>query len=246
MLRILTILPFFALLPLGTGHRVVVPLTVQATLTGVDVSHYQHRIEWDTVAQHGEVDFVFVKASEGHDYQDSLFLRNWEALGRLGIMRGAYHFFRAYGCGEEQARLFLSTVEMCPGDLRPVLDIERLDGMAPETMLEEAKIFCAVVEQTLKCKPIIYSGQHFYDRFLSPHFDGYPLWIARYSETQPFLENCKIWDIWQYTNRGCIDGISTRVDLNLFPGSMEAFNNLRWYPPSQYADDEPVKTIAAP
>jgi lysozyme len=231
---------------LSSGHEIVPPPTQVPTLVGVDISHYQKRIEWNLVAEKGEVDFVFVKASEGHDYQDSLFSRNWEALGRHGITRGAYHFFRAYGCGEEQARLFLSTVEMCPGDLRPVLDIERLDGISPEIMIQEAKIWCDIIEETLHCKPIIYSGQHFYDRFLSPHFDQYPLWIARYSNSEPYLSDCKPWDIWQFSNQGCIDGICTRVDMNIFPGTVETLERLRWYP----VENEPVvgenKVFAAP
>ena len=200
------------------------------TLYGVDVSHYQKRIEWDTVVAKEQVDFAFVKATEGHDYSDSLFCHNWEALERVGVRRGAYHFFRAYGCGEEQALHFLRTVEMRPGDLAPVLDIERTDGIAPEIMRQEAAIWLQIVEQHLRVRPIVYSNQHFYERHLAGHFDAYPLWVARYSDEEPCLDSGKLWSIWQYSNKGCLEGISQLVDVNVFPGTPAMLEELCWRP----------------
>ncbi len=198
-------------------------------MRGVDVSHHQKKIEWDSVAIKEPIDFAFVKATEGHDFVDSLFCANWENLKRLGIRRGAYHFFRAYGCGDEQANLFLGLVDMQAGDLAPVLDIECLDGIAPEVMIEQALIWLDIVEKQLGIRPIIYSNQHFYERHLAGHFDRYPLWIARYSEEKPFLVG-KNWDFWQYSNEGCVEGISKKVDLNVFPGTPSMLDRLCWYP----------------
>ena len=207
-------------------------------LQGVDVSHYQKRIEWDTVISRQPLDFVFVKATEGHDYRDSLFCNNWDELQRLGIRRGAYHFFRAYGCGVEQAMNFLQTVDMQPGDLAPVLDIERTDGIPTEIMLEEAGIWLQLVESHLGIKPIIYTNQFFYEQYLAGHFEHYPLWIARYSEERPLLTTGKRWEIWQYSNEGCLDGISKKVDLNIFPGSSEMLDKLCWFPASVAAEQD--------
>jgi lysozyme len=196
------------------------------------VSHYQKEIEWEMVRANNPVDFAFVKATEGHDFVDSLFCRNWDLLRAHGIRRGAYHFFRAYGCGEDQAAHFLSQVEMLPGDLLPVLDIERTDGIPTEIMIEEAKIWLDCVEKKLQVKPIIYTNQHFYDRYLAGQFSQYPLWIARYSNDHPFLSDGKAWDIWQYSNEGCLEGISQKVDLNVFLGTTDMLNRLCWYPPA--------------
>lgn len=227
LLRILLLL-----LPVWEPTRVAEPspLLKHPVLYGIDVSHYQKRIQWDTVAAKEELHFAFVKATEGHDYSDSLFCNNWEALERLGIVRGAYHFFRAYGCGEDQALHFLRTVEMRPGDLAPVLDIERTDGIDPAIMRQEAAIWLQVVEKHLGVRPIIYSNQHFYERYLAGYFDQYPLWVARYSEEQPCLDSGKEWSIWQYSNKGCLDGIPAHVDVNLFPGTPAMLDQLCWKP----------------
>ena len=226
----------FLFSPLWSGHNAGTfdPATME--LQGVDVSHYQKEIEWDTVVAKQNLDFAFVKATEGHEYQDSMFCHNWDALRRLGVRRGAYHFFRAYGCGVEQAMNFLRTVDMQPGDLAPVLDIERTDGVSPETMIEEATIWLQLVESHLGIRPIIYTNQFFYEQYLAGHFEHYPLWIARYSEERPLLTTGKRWEIWQYSNEGCIDGICKKVDLNIFPGSSEMLDKLCWFPASVSAE----------
>lgn len=195
-------------------------------LKGIDVSHYQEAIEWDTVVAKQQLDFAFVKCTEGSDYIDSLYCQNWDALKRLGVRRGAYHFFRAYGCGDVQAKHFLQTADLQPGDLAPVLDLESTSGMPPEVMIQEARIWLEIVEAQLGVKPIIYSGQNFYDTYLAGHLDDYPLWIARYSDQAPALANGKAWKIWQYSNQGCYEGICRKVDVNVFPGTPEMLEQL--------------------
>lgn len=217
------------LYPFWTGREAnfepAVPL-----LHGIDVSHYQQRINWDEVNDRHVLDFAFVKATEGHEYTDSLFCRNWDALSRLGIRRGAYHFFRSYGCGWDQAQHFLKTVEMKAGDLPPVLDFETSDGMPREIMVEEARIWLQVVEATLHVKPIIYTNQHFYEKYLAGVFDNYPFWIARYSNERPVLSTGKDWHFWQYSNEGCLDGIPSKTDLNVFAGPPALLDALCWTP----------------
>ncbi|MDX1911013.1 MAG: GH25 family lysozyme [Saprospiraceae bacterium] len=230
MLRIFSTVLLFAVAPHWGGKADPAPLPSEAALRGVDVSHHQKEIEWQAVLEKEVLDFAFVKATEGGDFVDSLFCDNWESLRQLGIRRGAYHFFRAYGCGDEQALHFLSQVEMFPGDLAPVLDIEVLDGIAPEIMVQEARIWLDMVESRLGIKPIIYSNLHFYERYLAGHFDEYPLWVARYSDEKPRMSSGKMWDFWQFSNEGCVEGISKKVDLNVFPGTYEMLDRLCWYP----------------
>lgn len=236
MTRFFTLI-LFAFAPLWSGQNLHEPtLPPVMELQGVDVSHHQKEIEWDTVIARQNLDFAFVKATEGHNHFDTLFCHNWENLRRLGIRRGAYHFFRAYGCGYEQAQNFLQTVEMEPGDLAPVLDIERTDGIAPEIMIEEARIWLDIVESNLGIRPIIYTNQFFYETYLAGHFENYPLWIARYSDESPLLTTGKRWNIWQYSNEGCLDGISKKVDLNIFPGNLAMLDRFCWFPASVTAE----------
>lgn len=230
MLRSLPIFALLVIAPNWSGRADHAPTLSTEALHGVDISHHQKIIDWEHLVENEPIDFAFVKATEGGDFVDSLFCRNWAALHKHGIRRGAYHFFRAYGCGLDQANHFLSLVDMKPGDIVPVLDIEVTDGIDASIWVEEAQIWLQTVEQQLGVKPIIYSNLHFFDRYLAGHFDGYPIWIARYSDERPRLSHGHSWDIWQYTNEGCMEGISKKVDLNVFPGTLAMFERLCWYP----------------
>jgi lysozyme len=90
---------------------------------GVDVSKYQGEIDWDAARQSG-VSFAWIKATEGGNFVDDYFDRNWEGAKNAGIPRGAYHF--AYWCrpAEEQVKWFEEHVPAEPGALPPVLDVE--------------------------------------------------------------------------------------------------------------------------
>lgn len=190
-------------------------------LQGIDVSHYQSRIQWDTLVASHDLHFVFVKATEGGDYVDSLFAYNWGELCRLEMRRGAYHFFRPRVSGRLQARHFLNVVQPEPGDFAPVLDIETTDGVAIEEMIEQARIWLLTMERELGVRPIIYTNMKFYNRYLAGVFDHYPLWVARYSETHPDLRNGRLWQFWQHSDRGRLTGIIEPVDLNRFAGKVE-------------------------
>ncbi|MDN3719591.1 GH25 family lysozyme [Roseibium salinum] len=46
-----------------------------------------------------DVAFVYMKASEGGDFKDGAFARNWAGSGAAGLARGAYHFFQSVQAG---------------------------------------------------------------------------------------------------------------------------------------------------
>ena len=59
---------------------------------GVDVSHYQGTIDWPVLAAQ-DLDFAYIKATEGSSHTDEKFAENWEAAKDTGLRIGAYHFF---------------------------------------------------------------------------------------------------------------------------------------------------------
>ncbi len=198
---------------------------------GIDVSHYQSRIEWDSVVAQ-DIHFAFVKATEGISLRDSLHRRNWEEMKRVGIHRGAYHFFRPTFSAELQARNFFETVEIEYGDLPPVLDVEVLDGTSKTHLITGIRTWLYLAEIQFGAKPILYTNLKFYNKFLAGHFDEYPIWIARYNDREPSLACGRDWQFWQYGNQGRISGIEGYVDFNVFNGSHEELRNLCLAPPA--------------
>lgn len=187
---------------------------------GIDVSHYQSRVNWQTIADQ-DIHFAFVKATEGILHVDSLFCYNWEGMKEAGIKRGAYHFFRPTISPLEQADNFTRSVDIQYGDLPPVLDVELLDGVSKESLINGVRTWLYYAEIRYNVKPIIYTNIKFYNKILAGHFNEYPMWIARYGFREPTLANGRDWQFWQYGNQGRIKGIAGDVDFNVFRGSHE-------------------------
>ncbi|MBM3431732.1 MAG: glycoside hydrolase family 25 protein [Bacteroidetes bacterium] len=200
------------------------------SIHGIDVSRYQQTIDWEAVSEMNvqllRLDFGFMKATEGLQYTDPQFERNWRMISRTRMVRGAYHYFKPQLSGRQQAEHFIRQVRLLPGDLPPVLDVEELGGVTPQQLVEGVREWIVRLEQHYKVKPIIYSNAKFYNRYLLIHFSAYPLWVAHYYERcvpRVFAG----WSFWQHNDRGRVNGISTGVDFNVFNGSRAAFNSLR-------------------
>ena len=197
---------------------------------GIDVSRHQGAIEWDKVSetQSSEVplDFVFIKATEGGDFKDENFDKNFQSAKEKNMIRGVYHYYIPYTPAKKQANFFIDNVDLQLGDLPPVLDVEvKPKNMTSEALQDSVKIWLDVIEKHYKVKPILYTSYKFKSKHLSQiHFDQYPYWIAHYYVSSVRYEGD--WMFWQYTDVGIIPGIKELVDLNVFNGTKEELLHL--------------------
>jgi lysozyme len=196
---------------------------------GIDVSSYQGNIYWPAVAQMQDQDvnikFAFIKATEGLNDVDKQYKNNWKQAKEANITRGAYHYFLATKSGRLQALNFISTVDLEPGDLPPVLDVEEIYGVRPDSLRSRVSSWLRTVEAAYNVKPIIYTSASFYMNFLGHDFDGFPLWVAHYFvKQQPGVD--EPWSFWQHNATGRVNGIRARVDFNVFSGDTTLFNGL--------------------
>ena len=199
------------------------------SIHGIDVSKYQQRINWEAVQQMEvegvRIGFVFIKATEGLGNMDAYFKRNWEKSGEAGLPRGAYHFFLAPKSGADQAENFIKRVDLQSGDLPPVLDVEQAYGVSGDKLRAEVKSFLDRLETHYGVRPIIYTNVDFYNSYLKDYFDEYPLWVAHYlRKDRPRI--ARNWAFWQHSESGSVNGISTRVDFNVFNGDSSDFRDL--------------------
>ncbi len=205
------------------------------TVPGIDVSYWDAGIDWPKVRATGQR-FMFAKATEGITYKDPTFDDNWFGAKSAGLLRGAYHFFRCNVDAKKQADYFIDYVKSVKdnGELPPVLDLETNDGMTKDKIVPAAKVWLDRVEAAFGKKPIIYSGQYFLQDYLvvagggpPPWAKDYPLWLAQYPNQ--YVEGMKPalprgwfnWTIWQYSDKGKVNGINAAVDMNLFNGTLE-------------------------
>jgi len=206
-----------------------------ATVPGIDVSYWDAGIDWPKVRATGQR-FVVAKSTEGITYKDPTFDDNWFGAKSAGLLRGAYHFFRCNVDAKKQADYFIDYVKTVKdnGELPPVLDLETNDGASKDKIVAGAKIWLDRVEAAFGKKPIIYSGQYFLQDYLVVAGGGppawakdYPLWLAQYPNQ--YIEGMKptlprgwfSYTIWQYSDKGKVNGINASVDMNLFNGTLE-------------------------
>lgn len=199
------------------------------SIHGIDISSHQNFIHWPAVkqmkVQNVQVNFVFVKATEGLSDIDLQFKRNWLAAKENSIVRGAYHFFLATKSGKDQADNFIKTVELMKGDLPPVVDVEQLYGVDAALMRKRLKEYVQTIEAHYKIKPVIYSNADFYENNLGAAFNDYPFWVANYLEKEkPHIK--RDWLFWQHADQGRVNGITTNVDFNVFKGDSLQFSQI--------------------
>jgi len=190
---------------------------------GIDVSEYQGRIKWadvDTIESKYALRFVFIRATVGKDRLDRKFEKNWLGAKENKLIRGAYHYYRPNENSIEQADLFIKTVSLRKGDLPPVLDIEKLPkNQSVERLKIGLKRWLKRVEDHYKVKPIIYTGESYYDDFLKEEFSDYLFWIANYNFYRESMD--EDWLFWQFTEKASVPGIKGNVDVNIYNGDLQ-------------------------
>ena len=189
---------------------------------GVDVSSYQADIDMNKLKEQN-ISFIFIKATEGSTSQDERFATNWENAKKAGLPAGAYHFFSYDSEGKTQAENFISTVGPdLKGRLLPVVDVEYYgdkEQNPPEKadVVRELKVYLEMLEKEYGVKPLIYTRSDLYEKYLKGEFDEYKKWMS--SLYTPLSWNYKDdWYIWQYLNRGELEGYSggeKYIDLNV-------------------------------
>ena len=190
---------------------------------GLDVSEYQGKINWsdvDSLESKYPVNFVFIRATVGNDRLDKQFDENWRGAKSSNLIRGAYHYYRPNENSLEQAALFIKTVSLKKGDLPPVLDIERLpENQSVDRLKIGLKRWLIAVEAHYKVKPIIYTGERYYDDFLKEEFSDYLFWIANYNFYRENMQ--EEWLFWQFTEKANVSGIKGNVDVNIYNGDLQ-------------------------
>ncbi|MFV8335228.1 glycoside hydrolase family 25 protein [Flavobacterium sp. RSP29] len=190
---------------------------------GLDVSEYQGKIRWtyvDTLENKYPLHFVFIRATVGKDRKDRQFNRNWLGAKENKMIRGAYHYYRPNENSIEQAEFFIKTVTLQKGDLPPVLDIEKLPkNQSIENLKLGLKRWLNAVESHYGVKPIIYTGERYYDDFLKEEFSDYLFWIANYNFYRE--EIAEDWLFWQFTEKASIPEIKGTVDVNIYNGDLQ-------------------------
>ncbi len=184
---------------------------------GIDVSHYQGRINWYEVARDQKVTFVIMKATESDDFVDETYDYNFREAKRQGLKVGSYHFYRAHVSPEIQFRNMMRHIDPKQQDILPVIDVELTNGVSYELFVNRLERLCQMVTEAFGARPIIYTGRNFFAKYFNNfRWRNYKFWIAAYSSSQPELPDNRDYIMWQFTDNSRVQGIRGGVDMSRF------------------------------
>ena len=194
----------------------------EGKIFGMDVSQYQGTIDWENleaIEEQFEIKFVVVRATAGSKKVDRNFKKNWKNLSSTVYIQGAYHYYRPDENSTDQANNFIKNVKLRKGHLPPILDIEKMPkGQSMNKLKEGLQNWLTLVEKEYGVKPIIYTGEKYYEDFLRDDFPNYKFWIANYNPWKEKIEDDYL--MWQFTEKAKLHGINELVDVNVFNGNV--------------------------
>jgi lysozyme len=209
---------------IGCGNKLDVsikdyqkPTETAQVYCGIDVSHYQGNIDWNLVAQDTNIQFVYIKATEGKSYLDDKYKQNIEQARNVGLSVGSYHFFRMTSSPQEQFENITNNIDKNQQDLIPMIDVETTDGKSVDEVRNALKKLTNLMEKHYGKKTLIYGTMRSYNTICAPDFNDHLLYIGRFSDTlPPKIKGGGKAAVWQFSEKGRIKGIPRDVDLNRF------------------------------
>ena len=114
---------------------------------GIDLSHYQGNVFWETIGENTKMAYVYLKATEGGDNIDKTYAYNIELAHKYGLKVGSYHFFRPKTDLTKQLENFRTQCRPEDQDLLPMIDIETKSGLPTEEFCDSLLKFLSLVEK---------------------------------------------------------------------------------------------------
>jgi hypothetical protein len=183
------------------------------TVNGIDVAAYQSS-DYSTSG----LDFVFVKATEGHSYTNPRHGAQVATARAAGLVVGHYHFARA-GSMSAQADYFLAHAGAKPGDIL-AFDWEdtAVSGAEKDAWLRY------VLGKAPGHRVILYANRDFWLHRDRTSFAGSGLWVADPSAPKGHPRVEHPWLFHQYSEAGGLDhnlgNFADRTALRRWAGSI--------------------------
>lgn len=185
---------------------------------GIDVSSWQGLIDWNKVKNSG-VSFAMIREGYGKSdpkQVDKYFHRNIKRAQEQGINCGVYHYSYAKSVGDaiNEAEFCLQNIKDYKLEYPVAFDIEdnSMNCLGRRTLTDICKAFCSRIEQSgyYVC---IYTNSNWLENYLYKDelLNNYDLWLAHWYADSPKYQ-C---GIWQHSDKGEINGINGKVDLNV-------------------------------
>lgn len=199
------------------GKTASCKLTVSGSVAKcIDVSTWQGSIDFNKVKSAG-YDYVIIRAGYGKEksQKDNMFETNYKNAKAAGLKVGAYWFSYAMSpsTATAEADACLSCIKGKKFELPVYYDMEYQPAMntSNSNYTKMAVNFCKKLKNN-GFKSGVYSSASVYDYLLNRTTlknNGIPIWNAEW-----YIKPSITCDVWQYSEKGQVNGISTSVDMN--------------------------------
>ena len=196
-----------------------------AEIKGIDVSRWNGKIDWKTVANYG-MGFAILRITEKGNIVDSTFESNYKDCIENKIPVGVYKYSYATTIAqiEDEANVVIKTLNKRKLDYPVFLDIEDKcqENLSDSLMMKMIEAFRAIIIKA-GYKFGIYCGYSWYQYQLPEGAKKYGCWVARYpnNDTGELQERLRVPASsgvigWQYSSKATIPGIPTKTDRSVF------------------------------
>ena len=190
---------------------------------GIDVSKHNGSIDWNAVKNSG-VSYVIIRCgyrgySTGVLVEDPKFRSNIKGAKAAGLKVGVYVYSQAVNEVEavEEASMAVGLASGYGLDYPIFIDVEgsggRGDGVSRDMRTAVCKAFCATVQDSGYSAGIYANKTWFNEKINTGSLTGYKIWLAQYASAPTYTATR--YDMWQYSSKGRVSGISGNVDMNI-------------------------------
>lgn len=180
----------------------------------IDVSKHNARVDWQKVKQKTNIAGAIIRCGYGSDYtrqDDEQFKANVEGCIRNNIPFGVYIYSYAKTIEEakSEAQHTLRLVNPYKGKLSYPIYYDLEQAGTESGAIERANVFGDIIEKAgFWCG--VYASEYWWNHYLKG-LERFTKWVAKYSANKPNVTNT---DIWQYSDKGTVNGLNGPVDMN--------------------------------
>ena len=186
-------------------------------MKGIDVSVHNGNIDWNKVKADG-IEFAILRAGFGRleKQKDEKFEQNYAGAKAVGIPVGAYWY--SYAMDEDEARLeadvFLKVIKGKQFEMPVYFDLEEKKqfDLGKEKVSAIMRAFLERVESTGYFTGLYGSASSLTTHTADDIKSHYTIWLAHWVDKTNYGG---AYGIWQYSEKGKVDGISGNVDLDI-------------------------------
>ena len=196
-----------------------------AEMKVIDVSRHQGKINWKKLK--GKIDGAIIRCGYGKDIasqDDERFKENVEACINLGIPFGVYlySYAKTVASAKSEAAHVIRLLAPYKDKLSFPVYYDLEEAGTEKGAVERAVVFGDIIEaEGYWCG--IYANQYWWNTILKDGLERFTKWVAKYSTNKPEING--EYDMWQYTSKGKLEGISGSVDMNIcykdFPAAIK-------------------------